>query len=49
MTFCYVFLLIKSIILILLWIDTVKCIADDEFDELCFDFGIELDDIVRMH
>jgi hypothetical protein len=22
-------------------------LADEEFDQLCFDFGIELDDIVR--
>lgn len=23
--------------------------ADEEFDQLCFEYGIELDDVVRVH
>ena len=23
------------------------CLADEEFEELCFDFGLELDEVVR--
>ncbi len=29
------------------WINFFLILADEEFDQLCFDFGIELDDIVR--
>lgn len=29
-------------------LDQYSCVANEEFDKLCFDFGVELDEDVRL-
>ena len=45
----YISLQVRIILHVRMYCMCVCCItADEEFDELCFDFGIELDEVVSL-